>query len=481
MGKTTKGRHLDHARLHAYAAGEVDPTQRSVIEAHLEICPRCRDALGRVGAVAALMQRMAPQEPDELSWRRMQDRVQKRLQADAESGVTTLDLLMGRRWVTAGLAAVAAVALLVWFAPRRRPAPRPPAPVMAEAAVEQPQAQVVTSGDAPLDVKLASGARLELAAQSRVVASSSSDGGVLLALEAGALAVRLPERPTVDEPFEVRTPAFTASSRSRDFSVGYRADRFLVAVREGEVDVEGEAFGGRDTVLEGERREVRIRDEVEAERVVVPPRARNPRPVPPPVDEIVSSSSQGETSVQVLAPDDPVAASWREASRAYYRLGDLQEAIRHAEAVVDSGEKRAEIVLARRMICDAQIALHRPRAALDACGALLENERDDEEIRTIHYMLGTIYRTQLDDCAEAMKHYEQVLVYGRRALLDDEARLFRASCALQLGDLKTAQRDIRALAPHAARLSRPAELRALELQVRAALSAQGSDRGAEDE
>lgn len=483
LGGRTDHRHLDDATLHAYAADEVDPTQRAVIERHLDQCEPCRVALGRVGAVAGLMRRMAPVEPDELSWRRMQERVRDRLESDAKTHVTTLDLVMGRRWVTAGVAAVAAVALLVWFAPaRNKPAPRPAlagAPsdgVAAEGAA--PEAQVVTSGDAPLDVRLATGARLRLAEKSRLIASPGTDGGVALDLQVGALDVRLPERPTPLEPFEVRTPAFVAWSRSRDFSVGYRADRFLVAVRDGEVDVEGQAFGGRDTVVEGERREVRIREEVQEKKIVTPRRA--PKRAAPEPDAPISSSSSGETRVQVVAPDDdPIAELWRQASRAYYRDSDLETAVERAEAVIASREDRAEVLLAARMICDARLRLEQPDRAITACRALLDFDLGDEEQRETHYLLGNIYRTQLNDCRRANEEYEQVLVYGRSALRDDEARLFHASCSLDLGDLEAAQRDIRALAPHATRLSRPAELKALESRLKAALGAQGAHEKAD--
>ncbi|MEQ9503887.1 MAG: FecR domain-containing protein [Deltaproteobacteria bacterium] len=480
LGGNTDNRHLDDGTLHAYAADEVDPTQRAVIERHLDRCASCRTALGRVGAVAGLMRRMAPVEPDDLSWRRMQERVRERLEKDAKAQVTTLDLVMGRRWVTAGIAAVAAVALLVWFTPPRRPAPRRP---VVAATPAPPEAQVVTSGDAPLDVRLATGARLRLAERSRLVASPGADGGVSLDLQIGALDVRLPERPTPLEPFEVRTPAFSAWSRSRDFSVGYRADKFLVAVREGEVDVEGEAFGGRDTVVEGERREVRIRADVEEKKTVAirAPARSQPAPKPDAVPEPEITSSRGETKVEVVAPDDdPVAERWRQASRAYYRDRDLNRAIEHAEAVVAEGGDRAEGLLARRLICDARIALEQPNEAIKACGALLDHESGDEERRAVHYMLATIHRTQLGDCRRANEQYAQVLLYGRGALLDDEARLFRAGCSLDLGDLESAQKDIRALAPHAARLSRPAELRALESRLKSAIEGQGTKEKADE-
>lgn len=487
MGTKGQGRHLDDARLHAYVAGEADPAERAVVEAHVDACEHCREALGRVGAVVGLIRRVAPVEPDELSWRRMQARVRERLEADAESaGLATIDLFMGRRWVSAAVAAVAAVALLVWFAPRgeRRAPDDRNAP---EVAAVVPAAQTVTSGDAPMAVKLASGAELELAPKSRVVAPPPSSDGPDLELEMGELAVRLPDRPSDERPYRVRTPAFSTSAKSKDFTVGYRADGYLVDVRDGVVDVEGKAFGGTDRVKQGERREIRVPKapaRTPAKTAVTPKPAR--APVEPlakdeavePTEPVVRSS-EGETSVQVLAPDDPVTAAWRAASRAYYRDRDLDAAIAHAEVVIRTGDRRAEVRLAKRLICDARIALEQPNQAVQACRELLDGEKRDEELRNIHYMLATIFRTQLSDCRRAVEHYEQVLVYGRTALLDDEARLFRAQCALALGDLQTAQADIRALAPHAARLSRPGELRALQKRLEEALAPQEESEDAE--
>lgn len=478
-----QGKHLPEASLHAYVAGEVDPPSQAAIKAHLSACEECQGRLGRVRVVQGLFRGMAPKEPDELAWRRIRERVRATLESDAApDSAHTIDLLMGRRWLPAALAAVAAIAVVVVFLPHKQRGPAPAPPVVASAPAAAPtttepntEAQVITSGPAPLELTLASGASLKVAAQSKVVSEAPTGPKVSLTLESGALDVSLPHRPAEGESFEVHTPGFVATARSTDFSVGYRADEFSVEVREGEVDVEGPAVGAKKTVTEGERlagstrgrapRAAEGKDKVTARAPSRTPSRPAPEAEgPSPESHPIVSSSEGETTVVVEAvPLDPVAEAWRQASEAYYQHKDLDRAIERA-LVVQRAVGRPEARLAQQLLCDAYISKAQPVEAIDACRVLLQGAGADEA-RTIHYTLGTIYRAQLKDCRRAIEHYNQAVVFGRATLLDDEVRLFRARCALEIGDLDLAWRDVTTLNGRAGRLARPAELEALKQRL----------------
>lgn len=470
-----QGKHLPEASLHAYVAGEVDPPSQAAIRAHLSACDLCQERLGRVRVVQGLFRGMVPKEPDELAWRRIRERVRTTLENDAApEAAHTIDLLMGRRWVPAGLAAAVAIAVVVLLLPgKQRPAPAPEQPVAEVAPPPPSQNQVIASGPAPLELTLASGASLRVKEQTKVVAEAPTGPAVSLTLERGALDVSLPRRPEGDESFEIHTPGFVANARSADFSVGYQADEFSVEVRDGEVDVEGPVIGPKKTLVEGERlagstrpappanapagkgKVSRPAPRVAAEPVVAP----SPEPAGP-----IVSSSEGETTVEVLElPLDEVAAAWREASEAYYQRKDLDRAIAKAREVQKS-QGRPEARLAQQLLCDAYIAKAQPHEAVDACRALLDGAGPDEA-RAIHYTLATIHRAQLADCRQAIQHYNQAVVFGRATLLDDEVRLFRAGCAIEVGDLDVAWRDVTTLNGRAGRLARPAELEALKQRL----------------
>ncbi|MBK6687092.1 MAG: FecR domain-containing protein [Deltaproteobacteria bacterium] len=468
-----QGKHLPEASLHAYVAGEVDPPSQAAIRAHLSACDVCQERLGRVRVVQGLFRGMVPKEPDELAWRRIRERVRTTLENDAApEAVHTIDLLMGRRWVPAGLAAAVAIAVVVLLLPgKQRPAPAPEVRV-AEIAPAPSQAQAIASGPAPLELTLASGANLKLKEQTKVVAEAPGGPAVSLTLERGALDVSLPRRPEGGESFEIHTPGFVANARSANFSVGYQADEFSVEVRDGEVDVEGPVIGPKKTLVEGERLAGSTRPRAPASAPTAKSKARPaPRPVSDPVvvrpaepAGPIVSSSEGETTVEVLElPLDEVAAAWREASDAYYQRKDLDQAIAKAQEV-QKAKGRPEARLAQQLLCDAYIAKAEPHEAVDACRALLDAAGPDEA-RAIHYTLATIHRAQLQDCRQAIQHYNQAVVFGRATLLDDEVRLFRAGCAIEVGDLDLAWRDVMTLNGRAGRLARPAELEALKQRL----------------
>src|SRR4026207_1962150 len=82
---------------------------------------------------------------------------------------------------------------------------------------------------------------------------------------------------------------------------------------------------------------------------------------------------------------------------------------------------------------EALIAVKRREEAIAACEARLRRPHSDEEKREIHFLLASIHHTQLGDCEKAIPHYGHAMVFGGTSLLDDRVRLFRASCALELG------------------------------------------------
>lgn len=467
-----QGKHLPEASLHAYVAGEVDPPSQAAIKAHLSACDLCQGRLGRVRVVHGLFRGMVPKEPDELAWRRIRERVRTTLENDAApESLHTIDLLMGRRWVPAALAAAVAIAVVVLLLPgKQRPAPAPEVRVAEVAPAPPSQSQVIASGPAPLELTLASGANLRIREQTKVVAEAPGGPAVSLTLERGALDVSLPRRPEGGESFAIHTPGFVANARSADFSVGYQADEFSVEVRDGEVDVEGPAIGPKKTLVEGERLAGSTRPSAPTSAPATKSKATRPAPRPvsepvvtPPAEPIVSSS-EGETTVEVLElPLDEVAAAWREASEAYYQRKDLDRAIAKAREV-QQAKGRPEARLAQQLLCDAYIAKAQPHEAVEACRALLDAAGPDEA-RAIHYTLGTIQRAQLRDCRQAILHYNQAVVFGRATLLDDEVRLFRAGCAIEIGDLDLAWRDVTTLNGRAGRLARPAELEALKQRL----------------
>src|SRR5690349_6560337 len=48
--------------LGVYVLGAIDPAERSLVEAHLQICPECRDELAGLAGLPALLARVNPDE-----------------------------------------------------------------------------------------------------------------------------------------------------------------------------------------------------------------------------------------------------------------------------------------------------------------------------------------------------------------------------------------------------------------------------------
>ncbi len=498
VGIGAKGKHFKEPALQAYVAGEVDPVKREAIKAHLDSCEVCLETLGKVEGVQRLLRRMAPPEPDELRWHRIREKVRTNLDTETSSAAHTLDLLLGRRWVTAGMAVACVVALLVWFAPRK---PKTPASAIAEQSQNHEKAQTINTGESPLEVTLASGAQIRVAEKSRVTAPEPSAKSLTLQLNVGELDIRFPRalaRATQEQTAKIQTPAFSALAFSQDFSVGYRADAYYVAVREGRVEVEGEGFGGKQTVREGERQVVRVGAKSEALQEPVSPelteaeptkktkraskrasrvsallaaqreKARKPassKTERPAIQAPKKSSSEGVTSVEVLSePEDFVRSLWLRAKAAYYEQNKIEQAIEIAEQVVRLAGRRQEAFLAQELICQAHIAGKQPNRAVQACKKLLDLGNDEQALG-IHRTLANLYRNQLDDCRSAMAHYNRALVFGRKNELDDKLLLSRATCALELGNLELVDADIRRLEARPSHVVRTTQIKTLKRRL----------------
>lgn len=476
-------RHPTEADWAAYLGSELDARTRSELRRHLERCPRCQGTLERVDAIAGLVQAPVP-EPDELSWRRMEARLEA---AQGESGrfsidlprgaaalsgdTRTVDLIRGRRWLLAGLAAAGVVAAFIMFTPRR--APSPPAP---RTAATSARSGIVRSGAAPLGVELGSGVRLELASFSELALPAPDEAPPRIDLDHGRLDVwaprALPGRPTSKMTVLVRTPELRLWARSRDFSVAYQAGRHRVEVREGTVDVEGEGVSERlergearafeqpwsgpaepELAILRRLREAPTSSRSKAAPSAPPPAARpGPRPEPPtpaaptprPAPPAETGSRVLETKVERLQPvvDEGAERALAEARRAWLEDRDAARASKLAGRAIELSDDPTLERAALELRCDARVSLGRGEAAVRACRALLDRERDPERRRRVHYTLASIYRRQLDDCGAAIPHYGKALVFGRRSRFDDAVRLRRAECALEAGDLAMARTDL---------------------------------------
>ena len=396
---------LPFERLHAYAAGELPPAERDEVEAILKSDPESRARLAKVRAMRGLIAESPPAEPDDLTWKRMQQRIHAELARPAPAKPNH-----GSVWLPIAIAASAVVATLLLLdhhAPIDTPVPGP---------------QLLASGSATLDVTLASGASLHLAPSSEVTVRAPDARPVELQLQVGQLDVRSPERfHDGGAAVTVRTPAYVAAASSTDFSVGYQADSYFVEARDGEVAVRGRDFVEGTVVKAGERRTVQAPTARVRKTAAVPPPKENAiKPAGKPADKAATrepvhlrESSEGETSVQVVLEEtDAVKRAWLQAALAYYERRDLPAAIDLARKVVAEGPDWAEGRMAEVLLCEALIATRRAKEAIEACEARLKRPQSDEEKRQIHFLLATIHHTQLGDCAKAIPHYGQAMVFG---------------------------------------------------------------------
>jgi hypothetical protein len=440
------------------------------------------------------MSEMAPPDLDELRWRRISQGVMNRLEADARrvKRPALVETLLVFRWVAIGGVALVAFAIGAVLS-RARPHGVPP-PVSR--SIQEPSVHTITTGPTPFAMTVPSGLSMRLSENARVLARSTVAPHIELDLEYGELDVQMIRPLGPEDLITIRTPVFVTQARSTDFTVGYYSTRFFVAVRGGSALVRGGALVEPIVVHQGERRSLNLegeewmsldaqrppdRAEVEQTRSSRRAELKNPRgsgaparadvpteaqPTPQDVPPLVRTTQEGETSVQVVKPsEDALAAKWREASEAYYQTTDLDQAVQLATEVAKEGGRRPEVGLALEMLCEAHLKKGEPERAIGACSAQLERETDEAQVRLIHYNLATIYRTQMHDCRQAIPHYNRAIVFGRSSLLDDEALIWRASCALDIGDLESARTDIGMLERRAGTLARPEELASLKKRL----------------
>jgi putative zinc finger protein/FecR-like protein len=518
LGKGRDRKHPPDALLHAYVAGQVDPAQRAVISSHLETCESCRRAKARVEAIAGLFHEMQPADLDEMRWRRISQGVMSRLEHEARerrhgswADVILRSGIAGSRTRLAalGAAVLAVIALAVWIVPRSISTPSQEAPESDRTIARERGVSTIATGQTPLAITLPSGVSLRLSSNARMLARSTVPPQIALDLEFGTLELAEFEPPRHEETITVRTPAFIATARRSEFTVGYEADRFFVSVRRGEATVEGDSLpkprvvqASETLVLLREGATWKARDaqaaaeesaptipstiaqRIERERTLLakaraaeggkearPVKPESVEPAPTPFEESVHSSYEGDTRVQVeKPPEDPISKKWLEASAAYYTSHDDARAVALANDIIAEGGNRAEVGLAQGLLCEAYLTLKQPERAVAACKARIAAETDPESARMLHYQLGTIYRTQLHDCRAAIDHYSASMVFGRATTLDDESLVWRAHCALSLGDVDGAKRDIVLLERHSALLARPAELVELKKRLGALVS-----------
>jgi hypothetical protein len=433
--------------LHAYVAGEVDPAERAAIESQLATCEVSRARLDRVKATTVLFAEMAPDEPDDLAWQRIQNRVRVDLENAASGRLEHRPHAGPRVWLSAAIAIAATIATFVLLGRNASDVPVP-APDPAPA----PGPQILASGSAPLEVKLASGTSLRLSPASEVVVKAPSALPTEVDLDVGELRVRPAVRAEGGRPsVVVRTPSYVATAKSLDFTVRYRGDGSFVESRDGSVEVKGGGFGERTIVAQGERRAPEGSPRVTAilEESVEKAKLEAARPV--------RETVEGETQVEVIDDEDPLKRRWVETARAYYERRDLGQAIELARQVIAEGGDRPEARLAEELLCDALIAEGRGEEAAEACAAQLARPHGDEERRQIHFRIATIHH-RLGDCGTAIEHYGRAMVFGGSSLMDDRVRLFRAACALEVGDLELAGSDLLSLKNRRDRLPNPDEL-----------------------
>jgi hypothetical protein len=501
LGKHAQHEHPADALLHAFVAGEVDPAQRAAISQHLESCAQCREAKARVEAVTGLFPKMQPLDLDEMRWRRISQGVMSHLENEGlqHRHWSIANAFFRPGWAALGVAALVAIVVVVWIAPRSISVLSPAAKVEKK---REGGVSTIVTGQTALALTLPPGVSLRLSPNARVVARSTVPPQIALDLDFGTLEIVEPETAPPNEAITIRTPDFITTAQRSDFTIGFESDRFFVRVRRGEATVEGDALEKAKTVRAKDalvlaREGSTWREEAKPTAEVVPP-ARLPPSIerrraaglvkpkvheeetpPPPVsmksqppaDENVHSSYEGVTKVEVEAPpEDVIAKKWHDASFAYYKKNDVRRAVALANDIVAGGGEREEVLLALDLLCEAHLHLQQPKRALEACEARLERETDPEAIRAANYRIANIERQQLHDCRGAMDHYSKAMVFGRNSLLDNDALVWRASCALDLGDLDAAKRDIALLDARSALLARPGELAELKDRL-AALSA----------
>lgn len=472
------------------------------MRAHLKGCAQCQGTLQRVEAIQRALGVPAP-EPDELSWRRMEARLEHQIRASEQSARydlelppsltqelmvrgprgATVDIIRGRRGLLAGVVAAAVVGIFIAVFPRRPVVEgRRVAGTIASA---EGGAAVVHSGSAPLEVELASGHRLDLTPGTEMSVAHPDESRPVVQLDYGQIDVWAPGPVDRSARLIVRTPELSLWAHSRDFTVAYVAAHRRVDVRDGFVAVEGtdvrvkkgesrdlrplskriaaeppipfinRLASGGNTPAEGTSSTAKSGRRTSAQKpraaaeTAAGPAKRKVRPSPPRSRTAGEGgrprlgAASGRTEVEALEPAlSPRGRAWERARQAWYADRDPAAAIEHAREALALEPPAGERVRVLELICDAQVSLRSGAAALQDCSQLLEKIGNSDRKRRVHYTLGTVYRDQLDDCESAVGHYDQALVFGAKSRFNDVVRLRRAECALELGDLETARLDL---------------------------------------
>lgn len=107
--------------LGAYVLGALEPDERREVEAHLEECSACRDELARLSVLPSLLEHLSPEEARDASLIPSPALATRLTATTLEEGHRLRRQLRGWR-VATSVAAAAAVALLVAWAPWTSPA-----------------------------------------------------------------------------------------------------------------------------------------------------------------------------------------------------------------------------------------------------------------------------------------------------------------------------------------------------------------------
>lgn len=455
----------------------MDPVQRASVLAHLKGCPECTLSYRQVEGMLSQFRAMEPPPVDDLSWARMSRRIMTELEARASAPPPAP--LWAARIFPAALATALAVALVVWFTPRSQPAPAP--------VLHLPN-PAITAGAEPFEFTLQSGVSLRLGEHAQIRIQS---GGERLRIDliSGELAVNQPRDAAA---LEFRTPEVGALAQGAAFTVSYLGQESTIRVERGRVELAGE--GGPTIIPPGQRRSIKRGASRPAAAEPAPVASVDPEPllraspaVPAPrrpkvtaepsIAPLGHASVEGQTEVVLEAPaaEDPVAERWRSAVQAF-DSGEAETAIRLAHDVVLLGRGRPEEREALSLLCTAELTVGAADKAVVACEALIGVEPGAEPRRLLHHRVANIYRVKLHDCAHALPHYDQTIVFGGTSLVDDEALLGRAECALELGKLDVAARDLRAVGARSERLVRKSTYDTLLSRLEAARKNEGAGK-----
>jgi hypothetical protein len=113
---------------------------------------------------------------------------------------------------------------------------------------------------------------------------------------------------------------------------------------------------------------------------------------------------------------------------------------------------------------------------VEACQRWLSVEPSAARAREIHRRLAHLYADRLGRCGDALDHFGALIVFGRASLLDEDALLGRARCALELGDLDLAALDLSVLEGQGNRVARRAEASALRRRLDAQRTPKGEEK-----